>query len=172
MNGIVSCTYNESNNYMNPIKLIFLLFQMEKYHKMLPYQYIAVALLSTAFSVKEKMDFLANDQCFYEEYRSCYIPDHCIYFDKYYDFSPIIDADYMNIKLHAYYDINSDYYMIAEPPRMVTSSHPLIKYYKQLEVTSSSVPLYNASYTYVKDLTKYKESHFDEIFDLLADLLQ
>ncbi len=138
---------------------------------MLPYQYIAVALLSTALNVSRKMNILVNDQCYFEEYRSCFIPDHCIYYDKHYDFSPIIDADYQNIKIQAYYDIAENYYMLASPPRLVADTHPLIQYYKQQEITSSSVPLYNTSYVYTKDFTNYKETNGNELFGDLLDII-
>jgi hypothetical protein len=137
---------------------------------MIPYQYIAVALLSTVLNVSQKMDIVANNQCYYEEYRSCFIPDHCIYYDKYYDFSPIIGFDYVNLKIRAYYDIADNYYMLASPPRLVPSTNPTIQYVKHLEITSSSVPLYNTSYVYFKDFSNYKEYVNGD--ELVGDLLE
>lgn len=138
---------------------------------MLPYQYIAVALISTSLNVSTKMNIVANNQCYNEVYRACYIPDHCLYYDKYYDFSPII-GDY-NIKLHLYYDIYSGVYLASKSYpeyRLLTESHPFVKYFKELEIASSSTQLYNKSYTYTKDLTELKDFDISEI-DTLLNLL-
>ena len=141
---------------------------------MLPYLYVAVALISTSLNVSTKMNIVANNQCYYEVYRACYIPDHCLYYDKYYDFSPII-GDY-NIKLHLYYDIISDTYMTSKLNNiykniLMTDTHPFVKYFKKLEVASSSIQLYNKSYTYTKDLTELKDFDVSELYTLLELLM-
>lgn len=119
---------------------------------MLPYLYITVALLCSSINNYEFTPLINSmDICVSEEYRVCFIPDHCIYFEKYYD-TTIKEFTTINPKL--YYDLITNQYITSSlnNNHVVASNHPLVKYYNQLEVTSSSIPLYNTSYIYYKQL--------------------
>jgi hypothetical protein len=127
---------------------------------MISYIYITLALLSspinyTNFARIEE----TNDTCIYEEYRICYIPDHCIYFQRTFDTTDLNFISDMHGVL--YYDLVANLYVYYNEPRhnlqrnqIIPMSHPIVKYYKQLELESSSIPLYNTNYTYCKTMTK------------------
>jgi hypothetical protein len=119
---------------------------------MLPYLYITVALLCSPINHNEFTPLINSMYvCVSEEYRVCFIPDHCIYFEKYYD-TTIKEFTTINPKL--YYDLVTNQYITSSlnNNHVVTSNHPLVKYYNKLEVSSYSVPLYNTSYIYNKEL--------------------
>jgi hypothetical protein len=128
---------------------------------MFAYVYITLALLSSPINHTEfaKIEE-TTDTCIYEEYRICYIPDHCIYFQRTFDTTNLNFITDMRGIL--YYDLLTDMYVYQqdEPKyklqrnQVIPRSHPIVKYYKQLEVESSSIPLYNTNYTFCKTMTK------------------
>lgn len=114
----------------------------------LVYHYITVALLCSSIYNYEFTPLINNmNVCISEEYRVCFIPDHCIYFEKYYDTTT---KEFTTINPKVYYDLQTNqHYTFSNVNR---SNRDLVKYYNQLEVESSSVPLYNTSYLYHKKM--------------------
>lgn len=124
---------------------------------MISYMYITLALLSNQLNYTDIINISigeTNETCKFEEYRVCYIPDHCIYFQRTFDTT---NKYISNIHPILYYDLVSDYYSYNF--MNVNLIHPLVQYYKKLEVASSSVPLFDTNYTYCK----HRPEHASEL---------